>query len=197
MNESGGENKVELAVIDKDGNSAGKFEIGEACLEREKGNQAVQDVVVGFLAGRRSGTASTKNRAAVRGSEAKPWRQKGTGRARAGNVRSPIWRGGGVVFGPTPRDYSKKTNSKVRKLALRRAFTSRLDEGDILAISGFNLQEPKTKLMVSILKKIGAGENALIICSGGDDSAMLSAKNLPSVTAILATTVKCISNSFA
>ena len=180
---------MSLAIVDSSGNAVGDYPIQEDCLEREKGKQAVQDTIVGFLAGRRSGSASTKNRAMVRGSEAKPWRQKGTGRARAGNARSPIWRGGGVVFGPSPRSYSKKVNANVRKLALKRTFTARLDEEAITIIDVFNLENPKTKFMVATLNAIGVGENVLIIDDGEDNKVVLSSRNLPKVTLVSAKTV--------
>src|SRR5215510_444132 len=106
-------------------------------IEDGRGSQAVHDVVVALRAGRRSGSANTKTKAEVNLSGAKPWRQKGTGRARAGYKSSPVWRGGGVVFGPKPRDYSKKINKKVAKLALRKAFSERVNNGDVLTIPTF------------------------------------------------------------
>ena len=101
-----------LKVLDAAGNAVEDFELKPEWLVRDKGDQAVHDEVVAYLAGRRAGTASTKTRSNVRGGGAKPWRQKGTGRARAGSIRSPLWRGGGIIFGPHPRDFSKKTNKK-------------------------------------------------------------------------------------
>ena len=171
-----------LPIVDQLGNSTGNFELNSDWLEADKGAQAVQDVIVACLAGRRQGSASTKNRAQVRGSGAKPWRQKGTGRARSGNRRSPVWRGGGVIFGPTPRSYSKKVNAKVRKLALKRAFTSRIDEGAVVVVSELELNEPKTKLMTQFLKAADVGMNVLIILENQDNSNIaLSARNLPYV----------------
>src|SRR6188508_3052491 len=114
-------------------------------VENGKYSQVVHDTVVALRANRRSGTASTKTKATVNGSGAKPWRQKGTGRARAGYKSSPVWVGGGVVFGPKPRDYSKKVNRKVSKLALRKAFSERVNGGDVLVIPSFQVAEPKTK----------------------------------------------------
>ena len=107
-----------LAIVNEKGAAAGEVTIDESWLEREKGDSAVHDTVVAYLATKRAGTAATKNRKLVRGGGAKPWRQKGTGRARAGSNRSPIWRGGGVIFGPQPRSFAKKVNKKVKKLVL-------------------------------------------------------------------------------
>ena len=179
-----------IPILNEQGESMGEFELKTSWLERDKGDQAVQDVVVACLAGRRQGSASTKNRSHVRGSGAKPWRQKGTGRARAGNRSSPIWRGGGVIFGPNPRDYSKKVNAKVRKLALRRTFTSRVDEEAVIAIDKMDLREPKTKSMLQFLNKVDAGEDVLIILENIENSnVLLSSRNLPFVEVMKADSV--------
>jgi large subunit ribosomal protein L4 len=160
------------------------IDIDDAWLEREKGEQAVHDTVVAYQAGLRAGTASTKNRSAVRGGGKKPWRQKGTGRARAGSIRSPIWRGGGVIFGPTPRSYAKKINKKVRTLALRRAFAERVDAGDVIVVDSFDFDTPKTKDVAAALDAIGAGDNVLVLVSSQADvpNTVLGARNLPRVT---------------
>src|SRR5678815_2029417 len=117
-------------------------------IETGRGTQALHDVVVAMRAARRSGSASTKTKATVNLSGAKPWRQKGTGRARAGYKSSPVWRGGGVVFGPHPRDYSKKTSKSVRKLALRKALSARIADGDVLLVDSFAIKQPKTKQFI-------------------------------------------------
>src|SRR3954453_5505153 len=117
-------------------------------IETGRGTQALHDVVVAMRAARRSGSASTKTKATVNLSGAKPWRQKGTGRARAGYKSSPVWVGGGVVFGPKPRDYSKKVNKKVKKVALRKALSERIKAGDVLIVDSFGVSEPKTKQFV-------------------------------------------------
>src|ERR671928_130407 len=117
-------------------------------IEGGRGTQAVHDVVVAMRAARRSGTANTKTKAEVNLSGAKPWRQKGTGRARAGYKSSVIWRGGGVVFGPKPRDYSKKVSKSVRRLAFQKALSERIDAGDVLTIGEFVVKEAKTKAFV-------------------------------------------------
>jgi large subunit ribosomal protein L4 len=164
------------------GAEAGKsVEVQDELLERVKGEQAVKDSVVAFLARMRSGTAATKTRGMVSGGGAKPWRQKGNGRARAGSSRSPVWRGGGVVFGPQPRSYAKKVNSKVEKLALRRAFTDRLDAEEVVLIDSLDFDEPKTKKMTAMLAAIGVGENALVIVDECTENVELAARNLPNV----------------
>src|SRR5216117_3863608 len=119
-------------------------------IEDGRGTQAVHDAVVAMRAARRSGTASTKTKATVNLSGAKPWRQKGTGRARAGYKSSPVWTGGGVVFGPHPRDYSKKVPKQVKRLALRKALSSRIQAGDVLITEAFTVKEPKTKHFVKL-----------------------------------------------
>ncbi len=172
----------ELDVINSSGTKTGTVKINPACLEFKNGDQAVVDTVVAYRAGLRSGTASTKNRTNVRGGGAKPWRQKGTGRARAGSNCSPIWRGGGVIFGPMPRDFSKKVNKKVRKLALKRAFTSKLEEDKVIVVDEIKFDNPKTKNAVAILKNVKISSNALIVVENFDDKNVeLSFKNIPDV----------------
>src|SRR5438270_12746647 len=136
-------------VLTADAAKQAKIEL----VEGGRGTQAVHDVVVAMRAARRSGTASTKTKATVHGSGAKPWRQKGTGRARAGYKSSPVWRGGGVVFGPHPRDYSKKTSKTLRRLAFQKALSERIRAGDVLKIDKFAVTELKTKSFVALLKK--------------------------------------------
>src|SRR4030088_17417 len=122
-------------------------------IENGRGSQALHDAVVAMRAARRSGTANTKTKAEVDLSGAKPWRQKGTGRARAGYASSPIWRGGGVVFGPKPRDYSKKVSKSTRRLAFQKALSERISAGDVLTIDKFAVAESKTKSFVVLEKK--------------------------------------------
>src|SRR5437899_1752659 len=137
---------------------------GIEIIANGKGTQAVHDAVVAMRANRRSGSANTKTKAEVDLSGAKPWRQKGTGRARAGYKSSPIWRGGGVVFGPKPRDYSKKIPKSVKKLALRKALSERIAAGDVLTIDKFEVPEMKTKLFLAFLKKKTEARKVLLIC---------------------------------
>lgn len=149
-----------------------------AVIENGIGTQAVHDVVVAMRAARRSGTACTKSKADVNLSGAKPWRQKGTGRARAGYKSSPVWVGGGVVFGPKPRDYSKKVTKSVRRLALRKALSSRIVAGDVLVVENFAILEPKTKAFVSWVKQNVGVEKALIVATDFDETTFMAARNV-------------------
>ena len=158
-------------------------------IEDGRGTQAVHDVVVAIRAARRSGSANTKTKAEVDLSGAKPWRQKGTGRARAGYKSSPIWRGGGVVFGPKPRDYSKKISKSVRRLAFRKALTERITAGDVLTIDKFIVPEAKTKLFVDLLRKQTDAEKVLIVSDSFDENTFKSARNVKPVTLATASDV--------
>src|SRR5262245_42185857 len=142
---------MKISVKDIKGKSAGELEVRFPCVEGGKGTQAVHDVVVAYQAAQRSGTACTKNVGEVAGSNKKPWRQKGTGRARAGSFQSPLWVGGGVVFGPKPRDFSKKVSRKTKQLALRKALSERLSAGDVLVVDDLKLESAKTKEFAGIL----------------------------------------------
>jgi large subunit ribosomal protein L4 len=145
----------------------------------EKGRQAVHDVVVALRANRRRGTASTKTKAEVNLSGAKPWRQKGTGRARAGYKSSPVWVGGGVAFGPHPRDYSKKVPKKVKALAFRKALSERVLAGDVLLVDAFAVTEAKTKQFLALVTETaGNVRKILIIGAGFDDKTYLAARNV-------------------
>ncbi len=171
-----------LPVIDSTLTQVGEFEIKPDWVETDKGNQAVHDAVVAYLALIRSGTASTKTRTEVRGGGAKPWKQKGTGRARAGSRRSPLWRGGGIIFGPKPRDYNKKVNKKVNRLALRRALTERIQANELIIVDSIFLEEPRTRLIIEYLDRINAGLNTLIILPDyTDPNIYLAARNLSKV----------------
>ncbi len=149
-----------------------------ALIENGRGTQAVHDVVVALRANRRSGTASTKTKAQVDLSGAKPWRQKGTGRARAGYKSSPVWVGGGVAFGPKPRDYSKKVTKSVRRLALTKALSSRIIAGDVLIVETFAIATPKTKAFVGWVKENVGVEKALIISTAFDENTFKAARNV-------------------
>ncbi len=150
-------------------------------IEDGRGSQAMHDAVVAMRAARRSGSANTKTKAEVDLSGAKPWRQKGTGRARAGYKSSPIWRGGGVVFGPKPRDYSKKVSKATRRLAFQKALSERIKAGDVLMIDRFVVPEIKTKSFMSILKKATDAQKVLLISDSFDENTSRSARNVKSV----------------
>lgn len=172
-------NKIQ--IVDKDASKLGEFEVQDQLIELERGEQAVQDVVVAYRAGLRAGTASTKTRAMVRGGGAKPWRQKGTGRARAGSSRSPIWVGGGIAFGPHPRDFSKKVNKKVKKLALRRVFSEKLKESEVLIIDKLDIPDGKTKNFAAMLDRIGLNHKVLVVVKDFTDNILKASANLPNV----------------
>ena len=150
-------------------------------IEDGHGTQAVHDLVTAMRAARRSGSANTKTKAEVDLSGAKPWRQKGTGRARAGYKSSPIWRGGGVVFGPKPRDYSKKVSKSVRRLAFRKALTERINAGDVLTVDKFVVPELKTKSFLALLKKQTDARKVLLISDAFDQTTFKSARNVKPV----------------
>jgi len=147
-------------------------------IENGRGTQAVHDAVVALRANRRSGTANTKTKAEVAGSGKKPWRQKGTGRARAGYASSPVWTGGGVVFGPKPRDYSKKVSKQVRKLAFLKALSSRILAGDVLVTDEIAVTEPKTKNFVKLLQSLTEEERVLVIANQYSAETYRAARNV-------------------
>lgn len=150
-----------------------------AILPDEKGRHAVYEAVVALQAGRRAGTACTKTRGEVNRSGRKPWRQKGTGRARAGSAGSPIWTGGGVTFGPRPRDYSKKVNRKVARLAFQRALGERITAGDVIAASEFTLPAPKTREFVKLVESLAEAGSILVILANKDETIDRASRNVP------------------
>lgn len=169
---------MNLPVKDIQGKAQGDLEVKIPLIEDGRGTQAVHDVVVAFQAAQRSGTACTKNVGDVAGTNKKPWRQKGTGRARAGSFQSPLWRGGGVVFGPKPRDFSKKVSRSTKNLALRKALSERLKAGDVLIVNDFKLQTPKTKEFLSVLSTLEVDGTALIVSQGADKNLSLASRNV-------------------
>lgn len=173
---------MKISIQDTKGNQQGELDVKFPLIENSKGEQAVHDVVVAYRAAQRSGTASTKTVGEVAGTNKKPWRQKGTGRARAGSFRSPLWPGGGVVFGPKPRDFSKKVNKKTKTLALRKALSERLKAGDVIVVDGFNIAAPKTKEMVAVLKALKLDGTTLIVQSGVNKNLTLASRNVPDLS---------------
>src|SRR5882762_4445445 len=145
---------MKLPVKDINGKSKGQLEVKFSLVEGGRGTQAVHDTVVAYQAAQRMGTANTKTMGEVNGTGKKPWRQKGTGRARAGSFASPLWRGGGVVFGPKPRDFSKKVSRNTRQLALRKALTERLRAGDVVVLEDLKLGSAKTKEFVGLMSAL-------------------------------------------
>src|SRR5437016_12914278 len=136
---------MKLTIKNTKGKNQGELEVKFPLIEDGRGTKAVHDTVVAYMAAQRSGTASTKTMGEVAGTGKKPWRQKGTGRARAGSFQSPLWVGGGVVFGPKPRDFTKKISKSTRRLALRKALSERLRAGDVVIVDELSLSAPKTK----------------------------------------------------
>ncbi|MBR4251109.1 MAG: 50S ribosomal protein L4 [Kiritimatiellae bacterium] len=170
-----------ISICNLKGDAAGEKEIADASLELKRGAQAVLDVVTAYRAGLRAGTASTKKRSDVSGGGSKPFKQKGTGRARRGSSRSPILRGGGVVFGPHPRDYSKKVNKKAVALAFRRALSDKIAEGAVVVADGLEGIEPKTRAVAALLKKIAGGKATLFVTAESVKNLNLAARNIPGV----------------
>jgi large subunit ribosomal protein L4 len=179
---------VECVVKNWQGEEVGKATLEMRVAKENNAAHIVHRALVRHLANARQGTASSKTRAEVRGGGRKPWRQKGTGRARAGSIRSPLWRGGGVVFGPKPRDYSLKMNRKERQLALRTAFLGRTEETIVVENFADQLQQPKTKELASALTRWGTSntEKVLLIVSDIPENIYLSARNISHVKLIKA-----------
>ena len=170
-----------LNIIDCKGENVGEYVLPDNCLEFEKGNQAVHEAVVAFLAEQRAGTACTKTRGKVRGGGAKPFKQKGLGRARTGSIRNPIWTGGGTIFGPTPRSFSKKVNKKALKLALKRAFSARIEEGCVVVIDQFDIPDGKTKSAQTVFKQLEVKTNALLVVPEYEEKVICATGNIDSV----------------
>ncbi len=176
-----------IKVYDKTGAAAGEKTVDGAQLVLDRGEQAVKDTVVAILNGYRAGTAKTKNKSEVSGTGKKPWKQKGTGRASFGSSRNPVWRGGGVAFGPVPRDYSQKVNKKVAALAFARALSDKIASGELCVIDSLNYDAPKTKAAAAMFKAMGIERSCLVIVDddalAGDanDNFFLAVGNLPNV----------------
>ena len=174
---------MKLKVYTSDGSSSQEKEFdGFPSFEGNTGLQAIKDVVTAIRANTRQGNASTKTRAEVSGSGKKPWRQKGTGNARAGSRRSPIWVGGGIVFGPRPRDYSKKVNRKVKQLALRRAFFDLAAEGGLQVIEEFKVSPAKTKILAAALERIVPEGRVLLVDEEFTDETVMGGRNIARVS---------------
>ena len=160
---------------------AADLTIDDAELVLDKGAQALKDAVTAIRNAMRAGSAHTKSKGEVAGSNKKPWKQKGTGNARAGFRQSPVWRGGGVAHGPHSRDWSTKVNKKVMKLAFARAFSDRLVEGDVIVLDELSLEAPKTKLMAKLLVDLGVDRTAVVVQKEVDETVFLATRNLPRI----------------
>jgi len=172
---------MELQVKNLSDQADQMLTVPEQVFDREFNEALVHQIVVAYLAGGRAGTRAQKNRAAVRGGGAKPWRQKGTGRARAGTIRSPLWRGGGVTFAARPQDHSQKVNRKMYRAALRAIFSELLRQERLLVVDALTLAEPRTRLMTALLAKLGIVDNVLLVNEALDKNVYLAARNLPNV----------------
>lgn len=172
-------------VIDKNRKKVDQVDLPDEIFNVEVRPDILHQVVRWQLAKKRTGNASTKTRSEVRGGGRKPWRQKGTGRARAGTSRSPIWRGGGTIFGPKPRDYAYKLNKKLRSLGLKMAISSKLKEENLVVLDGLDLPETKTRHFAGIMNGLEVSK-ALFVIAGEDQAAILSSRNIPGAKVIKA-----------
>ena len=170
-----------ITLHNQAGENVGNIELNDAVFGIEPNQQVLYEVVKAQRAAMRQGTHKTKGRSEVRGGGRKPWRQKGTGRARQGSIRSPQWVGGGVVFGPTPRDYSLKTNKKVRKLALRSVLSSKVADKQLFVLDALALESPKTKEVIQVLNNLSLSGKVMILLDSPNDTIGLAARNVPGV----------------
>ena len=171
-------------VLKVDGTKSGSVELNDAVFAIEPNNSVLFEAINLQRASLRQGNHSVKNRSAVRGGGRKPWAQKGTGRARQGSIRSPQWRGGGIVFGPTPRSYSYKLPKKVRRLAIKSVLSTKVVSGDLIVVDALNFDAPKTKEFAQVLKNLNVDSKAFIVVENDNDFATLSARNLPGVKVV-------------
>ncbi|KOP79710.1 MULTISPECIES: 50S ribosomal protein L4 [Lysinibacillus] len=177
---------TKVSVLSQTGASVGEIELNDAIFGIEPNEAVLFDAVVAQRASLRQGNHKVKNRSEVAGGGRKPWRQKGTGRARQGSIRSPQWRGGGIVFGPTPRSYSYKLPKKVRRLALKSALSAKVVEQNFLVLDALSLAAPKTKEFTKILKDLSLEKKSLFVTADLDENVALSARNIPGVTVLTA-----------
>ena len=178
-----------VALFKQDGSQIGEVTLNEEIFGIEPNESVVYDAIIMQRASLRQGTHAVKNRSAVRGGGRKPWRQKGTGRARQGSIRSPQWRGGGVVFGPTPRSYSYKLPKKVRRLAIKSVLSEKVAENKLVIVDALSFDAPKTQEFKQVLANLSIDKKVLIVLEEGNDFAALSARNLPNVSVIASNNV--------
>lgn len=174
---------AKLQVIDRSGKPSAEVDLPESVFSYPDKGHLVYEAVISQLSNRRQGTAATKTRAVVRGGGKKPWRQKGTGRARVGSTRSPLWRKGGTVFGPQPRDYSTELPKKARRNALRSVLSRKFADKHLLVVDGFEIKEPKTREALALLKAFNL-DSALLVDVAGNANLFLSVRNLPAFKAV-------------
>ena len=178
----------QVAVYDISGKTVGQIELSENTFGQPVNAAVLHEVVKAYLANQRQGTQSALTRAEVRGGGIKPWRQKGTGRARQGSTRAPQWRHGGVVFAPKPRDYTIRVNRKVKRLAMKSALSSKVLDQDMIVFDALNLEAPKTKEMVKVLNAVDV-KKALIVLAAPDETVERAARNIPGVKTTLVGTL--------
>jgi large subunit ribosomal protein L4 len=183
---------TKLTVLSQTGASVGEIELNESIFGIEPNEAVLFDAIIAQRASLRQGTHKVKNRSEVAGGGRKPWRQKGTGRARQGSIRSPQWRGGGIVFGPTPRSYSYKLPKKVRRLALKSALSAKVGEQNFLVLDALKLDAPKTKDFKAILGNLNIDSKALFVTADLDENVELSARNIPGVTVLTASGINVL-----
>lgn len=183
---------TKVSVLSQTGSSVGDIELNESIFGIEPNEAVLFEALIQQRAALRQGNHKVKNRSEVAGGGRKPWRQKGTGRARQGSTRSPQWRGGGVVFGPTPRSYAYKLPKKVRRLALLSALSSKVREENIIVLEGLAFEAPKTKNFVQVLKDLSVDKKALIVTADLDETVALSARNIPGISVITAAGVNVL-----
>jgi large subunit ribosomal protein L4 len=175
-------NMPELEVKDRNNNTVEKINLRDDLFGVHAKPGVIHDAVINYLANQRQGTHATKTKGLVSGGGKKPWRQKHTGRARAGSIRSPLWRGGGITFGPHPRDYSYNLPKKIKRFALMAAIYEKLSKGEVVVVDNLSIEKPKTKEMAEIFKNLGlTGKSVLIVLPEKDESITLSARNIPRV----------------
>ena len=179
-------------VLKVDGSKSGSVELSDSVFAIEPNNSVLFEAINLQRASLRQGTHAVKNRSAVRGGGRKPWRQKGTGRARQGTIRAPQWRGGGVVFGPTPRSYGYKLPQKVRRLALKSVYSEKVAENKFVAVDSLEFTAPKTAEFAKVLAALSIDSKVLVILEEGNEFAALSARNLPNVKVATATTASVL-----
>ncbi|MBR5586831.1 MAG: 50S ribosomal protein L4 [Clostridia bacterium] len=179
----------EIAVLDINGKEVEKIQLNESVFGIEPNVSVMHEMVKCYLANQRQGTQSALTRAEVSGGGKKPWRQKGTGRARQGSTRAPQWYHGGVVFAPKPRDYSYSLNKKVRRLAMKSAFSSKVLDNEMIVLDSLVMEEYKTKFIVNMLKAVGSEKKALIVLPENDSKIIASASNIPGVKTALVNTL--------
>ncbi|MGL4523438.1 MAG: 50S ribosomal protein L4 [Bacilli bacterium] len=181
-----------VALLNQAGTSVGEIELNDTVFGIVPNEAVLFDAVIMQRASLRQGTHKVKTRSEVRGGGRKPWRQKGTGRARQGSIRSPQWRGGGIVFGPTPRSYAYKLPKKVRRLAIKSALSSKVLDQELIVLDALNFDAPKTKEMMAVLSNLSVDRKVLIVTGDVNETVVKSASNIPGVKVVQATGINVL-----